>query len=74
MLDRLDVEHPAFHFLAHHADLLSPDFWNHTKTRIEQGFIEDVFPYAPSARFSVRYRTNGAGEAVDVAAEAPLVL
>ena len=43
------------HFLAHHADLLDAAFWLDTRARIEAGFIDDVFPYAPSARFDVRY-------------------
>ncbi|MBK8015411.1 MAG: bifunctional isocitrate dehydrogenase kinase/phosphatase [Betaproteobacteria bacterium] len=43
------------HFLAHHRDLLEADFWNGTKHRIEQGFIEDVFPYAPAVRFAARF-------------------
>lgn len=62
------------HFLAHHADLLTPDFWNDTKTRIEQGNIEDVFPYAPSARFAVRYRTNDVEDVIDAAADGPVGL
>jgi len=42
-------------FLEYHRDLLSPDFWNATKTRIESGQIEDVFPYADAARFVRRF-------------------
>ncbi len=42
-------------FLAHHADLLTPDFWNECKRRIEQGHIEDVFPYRDAARFVRRF-------------------
>ncbi|MBI1395403.1 MAG: bifunctional isocitrate dehydrogenase kinase/phosphatase [Betaproteobacteria bacterium] len=43
------------HFLAHHADLLDADFWNATKQRVQDGFIEDVFPYSPRARFAIRF-------------------
>jgi isocitrate dehydrogenase kinase/phosphatase len=38
-------------FLAEHADLLSPEFWNRAKERISAGYIEDVFPYPESIRF-----------------------
>jgi len=47
-------------FLEYHRDLLSPQFWNDTKARIADGRIEDVFPYAESARFARRF---GAGQA-----------
>jgi isocitrate dehydrogenase kinase/phosphatase len=42
-------------FIEYHADLLDPDFWNATKTRIGQGQIEDVFPYDDSVRFARRF-------------------
>jgi len=42
-------------FLAHHSDLLTPDFWNACKHSIEQGNIEDVFPYRDEARFARRF-------------------
>jgi len=38
-------------FLAQHADLLTPEFWNRAKERIAAGYIEDVFPYPDSVRF-----------------------
>jgi isocitrate dehydrogenase kinase/phosphatase len=38
-------------FMARHADLLGPDFWNRAKQRIIDGHIEDVFPYPESIRF-----------------------
>lgn len=38
-------------FLAEHADLLAPEFWNRAKERIAGGHIEDVFPYPESMRF-----------------------
>jgi isocitrate dehydrogenase kinase/phosphatase len=38
-------------FLAQHADLLAPEFWNQAKERIAAGHIEDVFPYPDFVRF-----------------------
>jgi isocitrate dehydrogenase kinase/phosphatase len=38
-------------FLKHHADLLTPEFWNARKARILAGHLEDVFPYPPERRF-----------------------
>ena len=40
-------------FLKHHADLLTPAFWQGHKERILQGHVHDVFPYAQSRRFAV---------------------
>ncbi len=51
-------------FLAHHADLLEPDYWNAMKGRIEAGIIEDVFPYSPAARFAVRFARQSADVAL----------
>jgi len=42
-------------FLAYHEDLLTPDYWNEVKARIERGQIGDVFPYADTARFARRF-------------------
>ena len=42
-------------FLALHADLLSPDYWNEVKETVAQGQIADVFPYPESARFARRF-------------------
>ncbi|QAU32768.1 bifunctional isocitrate dehydrogenase kinase/phosphatase [Janthinobacterium sp. 17J80-10] len=39
------------YFLKHHADLLTPEFWENRKQRIMQGYIEDVFPYPQEMRF-----------------------
>ncbi len=39
-------------FLKHHADLLEADWWQACKTRVAQGRIEDIFPYAPARRLS----------------------
>ena len=50
-------------FLAHHADLLDPAFWQGCKDRILAGHVHDVFPYEPARRFAVR-RQNEALEPV----------
>jgi isocitrate dehydrogenase kinase/phosphatase len=42
-------------FLKHHPDLLTPEFWQSRKERIQQGYLEDVFPYPESKRFVKRY-------------------
>ena len=41
-------------FLAHHADLLDPAFWQGHKERIKAGHVHDVFPYEASKRFSLQ--------------------
>ena len=46
-------------FLHYHSDLLTPEYWNSVKTRILEGQIGDVFPYADSARFATRFRASG---------------
>jgi len=38
-------------FLRHHADLLTPAFWNARRQRILDGVLEDVFPYPRERRF-----------------------
>jgi len=38
-------------FLAWHADLLAPEFWQRKQARIRAGALEDVFPYPESMRF-----------------------
>ena len=38
-------------FMAHHADLLSADFWQGHKERILAGHVHDVFPYDRDKRF-----------------------
>ncbi len=40
------------YFMKHHADLLTPEFWENRKQRIMEGYIEDVFPYPQEMRFS----------------------
>jgi len=44
-------------FLKHHADLLTPEFWQKRKERIQAGHLEDVFPYPDELRF--RNRSDG---------------
>ena len=39
-------------FMAHHADLLDPAFWQHHKERIQAGHMLDVFPYDEAQRFT----------------------
>jgi isocitrate dehydrogenase kinase/phosphatase len=39
-------------FIKHHADLLTPQFWQTRKQRILEGHVEDVFPYPQECRFS----------------------
>ena len=39
-------------FLKHHAELLTPVFWQSHQERILQGHVHDVFPYAQSRRFN----------------------
>lgn len=42
-------------FLSKHADLLTYEFWQQRKARIEQGCIEDIFPYPEGVRFINRF-------------------
>jgi isocitrate dehydrogenase kinase/phosphatase len=50
-------------FMKHHADLLTPEFWQARKQRILDGFIEDVFPYPQSIRFCNQAPVNVAAQA-----------
>lgn len=38
-------------FLQHHADLLTPEYWQQKQGRIQQGKVEDIFPYPQEIRF-----------------------
>jgi isocitrate dehydrogenase kinase/phosphatase len=40
------------YFLKHHADLLTPEYWQKRKQNILNGIVEDVFPYPQAIRFS----------------------
>jgi len=37
-------------FLAAHADLLKPEFWNAMQQQQRAGAVVDIFPYPPSRR------------------------
>ena len=37
--------------MKYHADLLTADYWRLRKQRIEEGQVEDVFPYPQEIRF-----------------------
>jgi isocitrate dehydrogenase kinase/phosphatase len=43
------------YFLKHHADLLTPQYWQTHKQRILDGYVEDVFPYPQELRFCRRF-------------------
>ena len=43
-------------FLAHHAELLDPAFWQGHKQEILAGYVHDVFPYEAQKRFEARRR------------------
>ena len=47
-------------FLARHRDLLEYEYWQERKERIQQGHIEDIFPYAEAVRFTNRFKKVGA--------------
>ncbi|HEX7643726.1 MAG TPA: bifunctional isocitrate dehydrogenase kinase/phosphatase [Burkholderiaceae bacterium] len=49
------------YFMRHHAELLTPEFWQQRKRRIMEGMIDDVFPYPQELRFS--YHSNHAAPA-----------
>ena len=42
------------YFMKHHADLLTPEYWQKAKQRIIDGHVEDVFPYPQELRFSYK--------------------
>jgi isocitrate dehydrogenase kinase/phosphatase len=50
-------------FMKHHADLLTPEFWQARKQRILDGYIEDVFPYPQGIRFCNQAPMNVAAQA-----------
>jgi isocitrate dehydrogenase kinase/phosphatase len=51
-------------FLAHHADLLEPAFWQGHKQEILAGYVHDVFPYEAKKRFAARRRRAAAPTSV----------
>jgi isocitrate dehydrogenase kinase/phosphatase len=42
------------YFIKHHAELLTPEYWQNAKQRILDGYIDDVFPYPQELRFSYK--------------------
>jgi isocitrate dehydrogenase kinase/phosphatase len=42
-------------FLQWHKDLVTPEFWQHTRQTIIEGGQEDVFPYPAKRRFVNRF-------------------
>jgi len=54
-------------FLAHHADLLDPAFWQAHKERIAAGHVHDVFPYDVHKRFARLARAAHAAPVAHVA-------
>ncbi|HVG05782.1 MAG TPA: bifunctional isocitrate dehydrogenase kinase/phosphatase [Burkholderiaceae bacterium] len=49
-------------FSRHHADLLTPAFWNARKQSIQAGQLENVFPYPQNLRFNVRFAERHAAK------------
>ena len=59
-------------FMAHHADLLDPEYWQLRQRRVRAGLLEDVFPYPDALRFRHRLAPAGGGAgAATGAASAP---
>ena len=46
------------YFMKHHADLLTADYWRQRKLRIQEGQVEDVFPYPQEIRFIHQANTS----------------
>jgi isocitrate dehydrogenase kinase/phosphatase len=42
-------------FLRHHAELLTPEFWQESQRRVARGEIVDFFPYPEAVRFCDRF-------------------
>ena len=47
-------------FMAEHADLLDPAFWQGHKQEILAGYVHDVFPYEARKRFAIRRAARAA--------------
>jgi isocitrate dehydrogenase kinase/phosphatase len=54
-------------FVKHHADLLTPDFWNARKRKIQAGQLESVFPYPQNLRFNARFAQRHASKSGSIA-------
>ena len=53
-------------FLKHHRDLLTPEFWQGKKERLEQGLFDDFYPYPQSVRFRPEQTAEGLVDDTDV--------
>lgn len=49
-------------FLQHHRDLLTPEFWQAKKERLQAGILEDFYPYPQSLRFHPNQKVDKAAE------------
>ena len=61
-------------FMRHHADLLTPEFWQQNTARIQRGEVIDFFPYGVHRRFDVNggdWSTHGLADPAAVVAETP---
>ena len=56
-------------FMRHHAELLTPEFWQQNKERIQRGEVIDFFPYGAHRRFGVGSTVTDAGSQVVPAAD-----
>jgi isocitrate dehydrogenase kinase/phosphatase len=45
-------------FMKHHAELLTPEFWQACQQKIRAGTMEDFFPYPTAVRFRDASRTT----------------
>ncbi len=52
-------------FMRHHADLLTPEFWQQNKERIQRGEVIDFFPYGAHRRFDANGGVAGTHERAD---------
>lgn len=53
-------------FLAHHRDLLTPEFWQQKKAKLQAGILEDFYPYPQSVRFKPSEEGTHASQNSDV--------
>ena len=56
-------------FREHHADLLSPEFWQECQRRIRSGSMDDFFPYPAALRFRNLFRVGPWGDSGSQAAQ-----
>ena len=53
-------------FLKHHRDLLTPEFWQGKKERLQQGLFDDFYPYPQSVSFNPEQTAEGLADDTDV--------